>query len=159
MALVPCDIALADDIVRELNTRWSPGTFTAERTWVPEWDSRTELESLSVAVQPTPNPTGVRWERQDAPRELWPIDVGFAKRLTAKNRGEIDELLTIVDEVREWLQFQQFTLTDGRTFVSQGFEFQTRFEPELIRRQFAGTDLVYAGVFLSVVRFPFERLP
>jgi hypothetical protein len=153
----PADIALADDIVAELNSRWE-GTFVAERTWVPEWDTRLELDTLQVAVQPAPNPTGVRWERDAVPREIWPIDVGFAKRLTAKDRSEIDALLTVVDDVREFLQLNTFTLDapDGRVFTAQGFEFLARFDPELLARKKVDDQVVYAGSFLSIIRFPFE---
>lgn len=155
--LKPADVALAEDIVSELNSRFS-ALFEAERTWVPDWDTRVELETLQVAVQPSLQPTGERWERADEPREIWPIDVGFAKRLTAKDRGEIDDLLRIVDDVREFLQFQRFELPapDGRVFLGQGYQFLTRFDPELISRQLVGNQIVYAGSFLSVVRFPFE---
>jgi hypothetical protein len=157
---LPPDVALANDIVTELNARWSPATFTAERTWVPEWDARAELDTLHVAVQPGPNPTGIRKERDNEPWEIWPIDVGFAKRLNARSRTEIDELLAIVADVREFLQFQEFTLDapDGRVFRSSGFEFLARFDPELLRRQIVGSDIVYAGSFLSVVRFSFELI-
>lgn len=155
---LPADIALADDIVAELNDRWS-GTFSAERTWVPDWDARIELESLQVAVQPSPHPTGEMWDRSGLARETWPIDVGFAQRLSARDCAEIDTLLGVVDEVREFLQFAEFTLPDGRHFQGRGFEFLARFDPDLIRRQLVDGQVVYAGAFLSVVRFPFDRRP
>lgn len=156
--MVPCDIALADDIVQELSARW-PEHFVAERTWVPAWDCRLELDTLQVAVQPGPDPAGELVERDaDGVWEVWPIDIGFAQRLTAKTREEIDGLITLVDEVRTFLQLQNFQLPDGRLFQSRGFEFLARFDPTLLDRQVVANNVVYAGTFLSIFRVPFYRL-
>ena len=160
--MVPCDIALADDIVQELNGRW-PDRFVAERTWVPDWDCRVETDTLRVAVQPGPDPSGERTERgddDDQPGiwEVWPIDIGFAQRLTAKTRAEIDGLVTLVDEVRSFLQSATFQLPDGRLFDPQGFQFLARFDPTLLDRQLVENRTVYAGEFLSMFRIPYSRL-
>lgn len=151
----PPDIALADELVTELTERW-PGQIVAERTWVPDWECRTELDTLRVAVQPGPDPSGELTER-DQIWEVWPIDIGFAQRLQQRTRQEIDDLVGLVDEVRQFLQLAAVDLADGRHFQCLGFETLARFDPTLLDRQLVGGNIVYAGTFLSVIRFPFQR--
>lgn len=152
----PCDIALADEIVASINAQWA-GQIVAERTWLPDWKVKSELDLLAVAVQPGTEPTGELTER-DQVWEVWPIDVGFARRLTLHTRAEIDGLVSLVDEVREFLQLAEITDDDGRHFQGLGFEFLARFDPTLLDRQVVDADVVYGGAFLSLCRFPFRRL-
>jgi hypothetical protein len=154
--MLPPDIALADHIVVQLNAI-ANGRFYAVRTWVPDWDARTELDNLQAVVQPAPDPSGELVER-DQIWETWPIDIGFAKRLQAKDRYEIDELIAQVDEARELLQLAEYELEDGRQFVATGFEFLARFDPSQLNRQLVNGEVIYTGAFLSIVRIPFRRV-
>lgn len=151
------DIALADEIVAALNARHA-GVFVAERTWVPDWDTTQEASSLQVAVQPSPEPSGELLERDHGLWEVWPIDIAFAQRITAHTRDQIDGLLHLVDDCREFLQLTGIVLDDGRQFQGLGFEFLVRFDPTLLKRQKVGDAVKYAGSFLSVFRVPFQRL-
>lgn len=154
---VPCDIALADEIVAEINSRWAD--VSAERTWLPDWGVRSDLTGLCVCVQPGITPTGELIERTGI-WETWPIDVGFARRLQEHTREEIDALVTIVDEVREFLQLSQWIDCENRRYGAVGFEFLARFDPSLLDRQVVepAGHVKYAGSFLSMVRFDFRRL-
>lgn len=156
MSLSPPDVALADHIVLQLNGL-AYGRFYAERTWVPDWDGRTELDTLQVAVQPGPDPSGEIIER-DTISENWPIDIGFARRLDDHSREQLDELIGIVDDARSLLQLAEYEVADGRQFVATGFEFLARFDPTRLNRQLQSGKVLYSGAFLSVFRVPFVRM-
>lgn len=159
MANASHDIALADTLVADL-TEAFPGQFTAERTWCPDWGTRSELNTLQVAVQPSYQPAGELFERETGLEllETWPIDLAFAQRLTQKTRTEIDALVNLVDQVRELLQTATVDIDDGRQFVGLGFEFLARFDPGSLQCQALAGSRVYTGSFLSIVRFNFQRL-
>lgn len=157
--MIPADIALADEIVAELNSEdrsWSM-FFRAERTWWPDFSLKTETPDLLCAVQPSPNPTIELLDRNEV-FELWPMTLVFAKRLTAKTRDEIDSLRLLVDAVRTYLQTLGFTLSDGREFVSMNrLDFYQTFDPELLDREKRedGT-VLYTGEFLSWFTVPYR---
>ncbi|MGC1272794.1 MAG: hypothetical protein WBC44_03740 [Planctomycetaceae bacterium] len=150
----PCDIALADEIVAAINGRFDG--VTAERTWLPDWDQKIELKGLRVCVQPGTTPSAELVEREKL-WEIWPIDVGFARRLQEHTREEIDGLICLVDQVRELLQLSQWKDGEGRIYESIGYEFLARFDPTLLDRQVVDGNVTYAGSFLSLVRFDFRR--
>lgn len=154
----PADIALADDIVDTLNTRWT-GRLLASRDWIPDLKAKNGIDTLRVSVVPGIDPSGDPVERGST-FERWPIDIGFAQRLQLKTREEIDGLVELVDEVRALLQFATFTLGDGRHFDPEGrFEFLARFDPALLNREERGEgadlEVIYTGAFLSVIRFEY----
>lgn len=152
--MATADVQLADAIVARLN-ELAEGRFRAERTWVPDWDSRRELQTLQVAVQPSVTPSGELVSRSRI-METWPVDIAFAVRLQEKTRDEIDCLLQLVDEVRESLQIAEIEAGDMR-FRATGFEFVARFDPEQLQREYRESQVVYVGYFLSVLRIPFVR--
>lgn len=152
------DIALADDIVSELKARRWRLKFDVQRTWVPEWSKQAgELDKLQCAVQPSIQPSGEVNERTDV-LETWPIDIAFAVNLQKKTRAEIDTLVRLVDDVRQFLQLQSFVLADGRHFAGMGFEFLLRFDPRTITREIVDGCEAYVGEFVSVFRVPYLLL-
>lgn len=154
------DIALADDIVAELNSAerdWSL-EFTAERTWIPEWSLRgSELNALRVSVNPWIDPSG-ELEERNAFAEMWPIDITIAQRLGSKTLAELDGLANLVEELRQFLALQQFLLPDDRLFVGMGFQYLARFDPSQLDRVPQGNQVRYSGVFLSAFRVPYRLL-
>lgn len=154
--MIPADIALCDDIAQELRTRWT-GKLTAERHWVPDLKAKGHLDSLRVSVCPGIDPSGELVER-DQTWETWPVMIGFAKRLQQKTKAEFDELATIVDEVRQFLQSAVFRLIDGREFDPQGkFDYLARFDPALLTvEELDSGEIKYTGAFLSVLQFDYE---
>jgi len=152
------DVALADDIVAELNARSWSQPFVAIRTWVPRWSVRgAELAELQVAVNPWIDPTLEQRERGEMWSE-WPIDITIAQQLTTKTRAAVDALADLVEELRRFLCPQAFDLGDGRLFVSRTCEYLARFDPSQLQRQTVSGSEVYTGHFLSAFRIPFELL-
>lgn len=153
----PSDLALCDDIVDELNTRWKK-KLTASREYVVDWKAKGDVNRLQVAVVPGIDPIGERVERGQT-WVTWPVVVGFAQRLQLRTKAEIDNLVEVVDAVRVFLQESAFVLGDGRRFEPQGlFEFLARYDPDKLNREEANGVVTYTGAFLSVVRFEFREL-
>lgn len=147
------DLALADLIVDDLNGHFA-GQFKAERTWVPDFEVKSELDTFRLAVQPGPDPTGEVFERSGL-QETWPLDFCFAKRLDNNTRQDIDNLMAVVDRVR-----QRVHLSDWSNSVAAwhgiGFQFLVRFDPaECQRKRMTDNTIVYAGRFMSLFRVPF----
>jgi len=157
------DIALADDIVADLQGRSWALEFVPERTWLPEWAARGgELDLLQVSVNPWINPAGEFLERDNADSGLWtvwPMDITVAQRLTEKSLSQIDTLAELVEQLRQHLCPQRFELSDGRVFDSWEFEYLARFDPSQLNRVRTETGIAYSGVFLSALRIPFHKQP
>lgn len=156
MPITSPDILLADDIVAALNAAELSQEFTAERVYVPDWDDKDELATLQVAVWPE-EPTADPFERVGLVK-TYPIAVGFAKRLTAKTRAEIDALCDLVYEVVRLLELQTATLDDGTAYLNTGWEFRLRFHMDSLEREKHSSVVTYTGRFASVVSFPFVLL-
>lgn len=153
--MIPSDIALCDDIAQELRTRWA-GKLTAERHWLPDLKAKGELDILRVSVVPGITPSGELGER-DQSWELWPVQIGFAKRLQTKTKAELDTLATLVEEIRIFLQSAVFRLLDGRQFEPNGgYEYIARFDPSLLTREEVDGLDKYTGAFLSVIAFEYD---
>lgn len=145
------DVALADDIVSELQQRSWLLPFTVERTWVPEWTVRGgELETLQVSINPSIEAQGSITER-DSIFERWTIDVTICQRVANLTRAELDGLADLVEQLRQFLDLATFTLSDGRVFYGQGYEYLARFDPLALERTRAAEGDIerFSGVFKS----------
>jgi hypothetical protein len=152
------DIALADDIAAKLTAEEFSKPFTAERVYVPDWDHKSELQTVQVAVWPD-EPTAQPHERRRLLKS-YPIAVGVAQRLVAKTRAELDSLADFVMEITDFLELKNIILADpdNRQFVNQGWEFRLRFDMDALDRSKQGDNVIYTGMFASVVSFPFILL-
>lgn len=152
------DVELADALVADLNDAgrsWYE-SFIAERVWEPLWIGKDELSTLQCLVCPWAL-VDVQAEGRKTTADTYSIDVGFAQRLEAKTRAEIDGLRLIVDTVIKRYLILDFTVAGVGKFVPQRrLDEYVTFDPTRISRVPGTTQ--YAGDFLSMFRIPYRLL-
>ena len=101
MAII-ADIAAV--VVAELNSGSFSQTFTAQRQYLPTFDL-TDMQQLQVTVVPkgvTTLPGGRAHSQHD-----YAIDVAVQQKLETTDNVEIDDLLTLVDEIADHFRFKR----------------------------------------------------
>lgn len=150
------DVELANAIVADINDAersWSQ-PFEAERTWVPLWIGEEELGSLQCLVNPWPIIEVITESRRSTYSEL-SIDIGFAKRLQAKTRAEIDDLRALIETVYKRYAITPFTIANVGKFVAlRRLDEYVTFDPSRLNRDPATGK--YTGDFLSIFRVPYR---
>lgn len=149
------DILIADEIVTAINAEAFSMAFTAERMYVVDWDIKEELGNLQCGVWPA-DADGQIWER-DQMLESFRVGVSFAKRVSAAVRDDLDDLMDLVTEVKDFLALNNVVLGDGRTFHFTGWEYLVRFdEGRLDRNKGADGTVKYTGVFGSAIVLDYQ---
>lgn len=163
------DILIADEITAAINAEVFSLPFVAERLYVSDWDIRSELAgdaaqtigNLQVGVWPAES-SGELWERQQF-LDSYRTGLSFATRVAKASRSDLDALIDLVDEVRNFLAPkdgpQVVTIPDGRRFINDGWEYLLRFdERRLDRKKTDAGNVEYTGVFGSALVFDFTDL-
>ena len=97
---------IADAVAAEINAGTYSQELTAQRLLLPRFDLE-DMQSLQVTVVPkslTTLPGGRAHNQHD-----FVIDVAVQQKLQTINDTEIDDLLTLVDEVADQLRFKRLT--------------------------------------------------
>jgi hypothetical protein len=89
---------IADSIVAELNAGGFSQPVVVKRSYLPKFDLA-QMKDLHVTVVPrgVTITTGSRNHNQHD----YQIDIAVQKKLTANDNGEIDELVSLVDEIAD----------------------------------------------------------
>lgn len=109
---------IADAVVARLNAGSFSENFTAERHYQPSFDL-TDLETLRVSVVPRSLAilgASRRQSQYDAQ-----IDIGIQKRLSAEpsdDQAEIDALLTLAEEIADYLRFERLAEAPEAVWVA-----------------------------------------
>jgi len=152
------DVELADAIVADINSAsrtWSQ-SFRAERTWVPLWIGKDELDDLQCLVNPWPM-VEVLPESRGATYSEYSIDFGFAKRLKNKTRDEIDCLRLVVDEAAKRYTVTNFSVASVGDYVAlRRLDEYVSFDPSRLDRDPKSGR--YTGDFLSLFRVPYRLI-
>lgn len=143
---MPSDIIiLADEIAKALTGQQMGGfTLAAERLYDPT-KTDAQLETLSIVVVPTAE-LGVPQNR-----ERWAyahdIDIGIRKLVPGLDKAQLDALMNLVQELRDWL-------TD-HTIEAQGKRF---WRPTALLNEpiWSPEDLLEDERFVSVIRVTYE---
>ncbi|QDT33985.1 hypothetical protein [Thalassoglobus polymorphus] len=97
---------IADAVAAEINAGSFSQPVSATREYLPAFELA-DMQTLRVTVVPksvTTLPGGRAHNQYD-----YAIDVAVQKKLDAADNTEIDELMTLVDELAEHLRFKRLT--------------------------------------------------
>lgn len=97
---------IADAVAAEINAGSFSQPLTAVREYLPVFELA-DMQSLRVTVVPksvTTLPGGRAHNQHD-----FAIDVAVQKKLDTADNSEIDELMTLVDELADHLRFKRLT--------------------------------------------------
>lgn len=150
-------IELADAVTASLATL-AGGAYTPVRAYLPRW-REDELTATPECVVVPSNVETERIDRSNA-QDGYTIDVGFAAKLAAQTREEIDALSTIVDAA-----FRHLRPTGaGDTMATAGglrcraiaAAYKAIFDPD---RFAAKTEGDASGVFLAVFSITYRAFP
>lgn len=97
---------IADAVAAEINAGSFSQPLTAVREYLPSFELA-DMQMLRVTVVPkslTTLPGGRSHNQHD-----FAIDVAVQKKLDAADNTEIDELMTLVDELADHLRFKRLT--------------------------------------------------
>ena len=97
---------IADAVAAEINAGSFSQSLTAERLYLPVFDLK-EMQDLRVTVVPKSLltlPGGRAHNQHD-----YAIDVAVQKKLQAADNAEIDDLMTLVDEIADHLRFKRLS--------------------------------------------------
>ncbi|MBT4867183.1 MAG: hypothetical protein HON53_18925 [Planctomycetaceae bacterium] len=95
---------IADAVVAELNSGSFNQTVAAQRQYLPTFDLA-EMQNLQVTVVPKSVailPGGRSHNQHD-----YAIDVAVQRKLQTTDNAEIDDLLTLVDEIADHFRFKR----------------------------------------------------
>jgi len=97
---------IADAVAAEINAGSFSQALTAERVYLPVFDLK-EMQDLRVTVVPKSVLTlpGGRANNQHD----YAIDVAVQKKLQTADNAEIDDLMTLVDEIADHLRFKRLS--------------------------------------------------
>jgi len=95
MAIV---VDIAEAIKDELNATTFSLPFTAERSYVPQFELK-ELKTLHVTVVPRTEEDEI--EARNRQREQYEIDIAVQQRLTAETNAVLDPKMELVQEIKD----------------------------------------------------------
>ena len=97
---------IAEAVVAEINAGTYSQPITAQRAYLPVFDLE-DMQDLQVTVVPkslTTLPGGRAHNQHD-----YAIDVAVQQKLQTTDDAEIDDLMTLVDEIADQLRFKRLT--------------------------------------------------
>jgi len=153
-------VELGDAIVTDINAtarNWSM-YFRAERVWKPLWIGKEQLSDLQCLIAPWPIAEIEQRDRTSS-QETYSIDFGFAKRLDAKTRSEMDDLQLLIDTVLQRYLKQVFVVANVGQFIPlQRVDEYVMWDPMQASVSRDDTHTYYSGDFLSLFRIPYRFL-
>jgi len=105
---------IADAVVAELNSGSFSQTLTAQRRYLPTFDLA-DMQDLQVTVVPKSVailPGGRSHNQHD-----YAIDVAVQQKLQTTDNTEIDDLLTLVDEIADHFRFKRLGSFPGAVWL------------------------------------------
>ena len=105
---------IADAVAADINAGSFSEPVTAVREYLPAFDLA-DMAQLRVTVVPkgvTISPGGRAHNQHD-----YAIDVAVQKKLDAADNTEIDDLMTLVDELADHLRFKRLTDTPNAVWL------------------------------------------
>ncbi|MDD4788816.1 MAG: hypothetical protein PHO07_16715 [Pirellulales bacterium] len=95
---------IADSIVAELNAGGFSQPLSATRCYLPKFDLA-EMKDLHVTV--VPRGVAVTAGTRNHNQHDYQIDIAVQKKLTAADNGEIDALMSLVDEIADHFRLKR----------------------------------------------------
>ena len=116
---MPVITDIADAVVAEINAGSFSQSVNAQRAYLPEFELP-EMENLQVTVVPksvTTLPGGRAHNQHD-----YAIDVAVQQKLQTTDDAEIDDLLTLVDEIADHFRFKRLGSYPGAVWLKTANE-------------------------------------
>ncbi len=110
---------IADAVVVELNAGGFSQPLTAARCYLPKFDLA-EMKDLHVTV--VPKGVAVTAGSRNHNQHDYQIDVAVQKRLAAGGNGEIDVLMSLVDEIADHFRLKRLDNLQAAVWVKTQHE-------------------------------------